>query len=91
MPLYEFECKRCGHITEVFHSVLRAQKMTTCEECEGVAEKVISKPNVQDDHPKWIDDNLRAQIQEDDEPPIESRTQLKKAEKEKGIVENPKR
>jgi hypothetical protein len=64
--------------------------MTTCEHCGGVAEKIISKPNVQDDHPKWIDDNLRAQIQEDDEPPIESRTQLNKAVKEKGLVENPK-
>lgn len=91
MPLYEFECGSCTRITEVYHSVLRAQKTTTCEHCGRVAYKIISKPNIHDDHPTWIDDNLRNAIQSEDEPPIESRTQLRKAEKEKGIVENPKK
>lgn len=90
MPLYEFECRRCAHITEIYHDLMRPQALTTCEECGGTAAKVVSAPNLQSDTPSWIDQSLRNMIQDDDEPPIETRTQLKKAEKEKGIVENPK-
>lgn len=91
VPLYEFECRKCAHIAEVYHSLLRSQNLTTCEECGGTAVKIISAPNVQSDTPAWIDQNLRNMIQDDEEPPIETRTQLKKAEEEKGIVENPKK
>jgi len=91
MPMYEFECRLCGNITERFRPVIRAgEHLTSCDHCEGVADKVISQPNIQDEHPAWIDDNLRATIQDENEPPIETRTDLKKAEKEKGLVENPK-
>jgi len=91
MPLYEFQCRLCEEITERFRPVLRAgDKMTSCDHCGGVAVKIVSTPNVQDDHPRWLDDNVRAQVQDDDEPPIESRTDLNKAVEEKGLVENPK-
>ena len=90
MPLYEFQCRRCEHITEEFQKLMEQKSLRTCEECGDTAAKVVSAPNIQDDHPSWIDQKLRNQIQDDSEPPIESRTQLKKAEREKGIVENPK-
>ena len=94
MPLYEYQCDdpECGHITEVSHARIPRfiTRFIECEKCRANARKIISKPNIQDPYPKWIDDNLRSQIQDDGEPPIESRTDLKKAEEEKGIVQNPR-
>lgn len=90
MPLYEYKCGKCFHVTEAYYAVDDMPGARPCEECGTAAVRVISKPNVQSDNPSWIDQSLRNMIQDDGEPPIESRTQLRKAEKEKGLVENPK-
>jgi hypothetical protein len=45
-----------------------------------------------DDHPKWLDDNVRNQIQGDDNaPPIETRSDYERHCKEKGIIVTDKR
>jgi putative FmdB family regulatory protein len=46
MPLYEYECKKCGHRFEKIQKF--SDKMVkTCPECGGQVEQMISAPAVQ--------------------------------------------
>ena len=46
MPLYEYECKQCGHRFEKIQKF--SDKMVKkCPECGGVVEQMISAPAVQ--------------------------------------------
>jgi putative FmdB family regulatory protein len=46
MPLYEYECKKCGHRFEKIQ--LYSDKMVKkCPECAGQVEQMISAPAVQ--------------------------------------------
>jgi putative FmdB family regulatory protein len=46
MPLYEYECKKCGHRFEKIQKF--SDKMVrTCPECGGQVEQTISAPAVQ--------------------------------------------
>jgi putative FmdB family regulatory protein len=46
MPLYEYECKKCGHRFEKIQ--LYSDKMVKkCPECGGLVEQMISAPAVQ--------------------------------------------
>jgi putative FmdB family regulatory protein len=40
MPTYEYECKSCGHISDVFHS-MTAKPRVKCSECGGRTKKLI--------------------------------------------------
>lgn len=91
MPIFEYRCRYCQEITERFYSVWQDPNRITCAHCGGYAHKIMSRVSVRDEHPGWIDDNLRASIQDDDEVPIQSRSDLDRVVKEKGLVENPKR
>jgi putative FmdB family regulatory protein len=42
MPLYEYQCSRCGSITEVIQKFSDAS-LTTCPDCSGKLHKLISK------------------------------------------------
>jgi len=46
MPLYEYECKKCGHR---FEKILKFsdKPIKKCPDCGGVVEQVISAPAVQ--------------------------------------------
>jgi putative FmdB family regulatory protein len=46
MPLYEYLCKKCGH---VFEKILKFsdKPIKKCPECGGAVEQVISAPAVQ--------------------------------------------
>jgi putative FmdB family regulatory protein len=41
MPIYEYKCSRCGHITEVWQK-LSDTPLDTCEVCDGSVKKIIS-------------------------------------------------
>jgi putative FmdB family regulatory protein len=46
MPLYEYECKKCGHRFEKIQKF--SDKMVKkCPECGGIVEQMISAPAVQ--------------------------------------------
>jgi putative FmdB family regulatory protein len=34
MPIFEYKCEQCGHVMEVLHKSLNAEKVT-CEKCGG--------------------------------------------------------
>ena len=44
MPIYEFECKECKHITEMMYlNATEAEgKLPKCPKCGGKTEKLIS-------------------------------------------------
>ena len=45
MPLYDYECRSCGHIVEVLHGV-NATGPTACEQCGGPMRKLMSTPSI---------------------------------------------
>jgi len=44
MPLYEYECQKCGHIFEKTQSIT-AEALKRCPKCRGKVQRLIS-PNV---------------------------------------------
>ncbi len=46
MPLYEYQCKKCGHRFEKIQKFSDA-KIKKCPECGGAVEQLISAPAVQ--------------------------------------------
>lgn len=46
MPIYEFRCKKCNAVTEVFQK--RSDKPPVkCRKCGGRLEKMVSRPAIQ--------------------------------------------
>ena len=46
MPLYEYQCKKCGHRFEKIQK-FSDKPITKCPECGGKVEQLISPPAVQ--------------------------------------------
>jgi putative FmdB family regulatory protein len=46
MPIYEFECKKCGAHTEVFQK-MNDKQPTKCRKCGGRLERLVSVPAIQ--------------------------------------------
>jgi len=40
MPNYDYKCKKCGHIFEVFQS-MTAERIKECPECSGEVQRLI--------------------------------------------------
>ena len=40
MPTYDYECTKCGHHFESFHS-MSADPLTDCPECDGSVQRLI--------------------------------------------------
>ena len=45
MPLYEYECRNCGHRVDVLHGV-NDPGPTACEQCGGAMRKLFSTPAI---------------------------------------------
>jgi len=86
MPVYEFECLKCGHVTEMILPLALADvRVTSCERCPSKARKIVSRlQNVKPDWEPYLDENLG------DEPVmVEGRGHRRKILKEKGLEEHP--
>jgi putative FmdB family regulatory protein len=44
MPIYEYQCKKCKEVFEIFHKIDEECKVT-CPKCLGQAKKLISATN----------------------------------------------
>jgi putative FmdB family regulatory protein len=42
MPIYEYECTKCGHQTEVWQRITD-QSVTKCDHCKGKMSRLISQ------------------------------------------------
>ena len=84
MPLYEFECDRCGQVMERIFSIALKPPACLCS-CGGVATGIISGgANRREWEPYW-DENLG-----DTPVLIESRAQRKRLMKEAGVIDSYK-
>lgn len=45
MPIYEYECKRCGHRFELIQK-FSDKPRKRCPECQGAVERLISSPAI---------------------------------------------
>lgn len=45
MPIYDYECRNCGHRVEVLHGV-NDSGPTACERCGGQVRKLFSTPAI---------------------------------------------
>ncbi|MDH3253785.1 MAG: zinc ribbon domain-containing protein [Acidobacteriota bacterium] len=46
MPLYEYECTKCGERTEIIQR-LADSPLSACPKCDGAVKKLISAPSFQ--------------------------------------------
>lgn len=93
MPAYEYQCTgpACGEVTEVVSKLSDYTGNIVCPQCGCLATQIITAVTTHDDHPLWLNDEVRAQIQGDNEPKIETRTEYARYMKEKGYVERDRR
>jgi putative FmdB family regulatory protein len=42
MPLHKFKCKKCGE--EISRIVMHEDRMLECEQCGGMAERILTAP-----------------------------------------------
>lgn len=45
MPTYDYRCQSCGHVVEIFHSILD-DGPESCERCRGPVERVLHPAGV---------------------------------------------
>lgn len=46
MPIYEYQCTRCGEVFEVFQKITD-EPLAQCKSCQGKVEKLISQSSFQ--------------------------------------------
>ena len=44
MPIYEYQCKKCGHRFEKLHQSFSEARVKKCPECGGKVEQLLSAP-----------------------------------------------
>lgn len=77
MPLYDYECVKCGELFEHFYPLKDWDKKPFCPSCDGKGRKLLTVGRSMDDHPAWLNDPvLQGNLQDLDDPgnrPIYSR------------------
>ncbi len=93
MPIYEYQCKKCGHRFEKIRK-FSDPHIKKCPECGGAVEQVISAPAVQFKGSGWYvtdyakksgasasSDDGHSTKKKDGKPKSETKAESKKAEK----------
>ena len=92
MPIYEYECIKCGAITEKYYKVDDIKDLVECDKCRHVAVKIISNFTFHSQTPLWLDDSVRGALQDEDaikhgrEKPIETRDEYDRYLKDRGFM-----
>jgi putative FmdB family regulatory protein len=83
MPIYEYECRKCGAHTEAFQK-LSDKPLTKCPKCGGRLEKRISAPAIQFKGSGWYVTDYAGKATKDSDTSSESKAEKtdKKAAKE---------
>ena len=80
--IYDYQCLKCGEITEAIRSVDERNNCPECEVCGGETKKIISAYNVHGDLEPYLDEHIGR------EPVwIKSRKHREKVMKEEGVSE----
>lgn len=77
MPVYEYECSKCGHMEEVFQK-FSDRSLTKCPQCAGKLQKLISQSSFHLKGTGWYvtdyanqSKNSRPESKQKDEPKTE--------------------
>ncbi len=85
MPIYEYECKKCGHRFERIQK-FSDKPVTRCPECGGKVEQVLHAPAVQFKGSGWyVTDYARkssAGSSSDSAPKTETKSEAKEEKKD---------
>lgn len=79
MPLYEYECDKCGEITDAHRSVENRNDCPPCR-CGGTTHKIISYGKSVSDLTPYYDDNLESWV--------DSKRHRRKLMRDQGVEEN---
>lgn len=90
MPIYEYECRKCGHRFERIQK-FSDRKVRTCPECKGRVDKLVHAPAIQFKGSGWYvtdysdkgKESSRREKAESETPKSESKTSDKKNGKDK--------
>lgn len=89
IPLYNFECPS-GHTHERFFKIADKPDTILCH-CGFVARQVMAIGGVEDDHPVWLNDQVREALQDSDrlraklDRPIETRGEWERRKRWLGV------
>ena len=88
MPIYEYKCisDYCKNTVERICTVAEWTPEIECPICGGEMRHQLPLVAVHDDHPRWLNDSVRTQIQGENEPPLETRKDYTQYCNERGIV-----
>ncbi len=88
MPIYEYQCKKCNEVFEIFHKI-DEDCHAACPKCLGPAKKLISATSFilkgsgfyVNDYPSQSRQEAKKAEKEASEKPISPKSEEKKAEK----------
>jgi putative FmdB family regulatory protein len=64
MPIYEYECIKCGHVAEVWQKITDSEP-TKCEACKGKMRKLISQSSFHLKGSGWYVTNYKSRRESD--------------------------
>ena len=91
MPIYEYECNKCGHRFEVIQKIADAP-VKKCEKCKGKVEKLISSPAIQFKGTGWyVTDYAKKGSRQDSSKPEKSADSASSASSESSAKSTKKK
>src|ERR1051325_5544731 len=82
MPIYEYECRKCGAHVEAFQKV-SDKPLTKCRKCGGKLEKKISAPAIQFKGSGWYVTDYAGKTTKNEKSESESTTDSKAEKSDK--------
>ena len=90
MPIYEYECRKCGAHVEAFQK-LSDKPLTKCRKCGGKLEKKISAPAIQFKGSGWYVTDYGGKTTKSEKSESESTTESKTDKTEKKKESSPQK
>src|SRR4026209_1988762 len=87
MPIYEYECRKCGALSEVFQK-MDAKAPTKCRKCGGKLDKKISAPAIQFKGSGWYVTDYAGKTTKSEKSESESSTDSKSEKTDKKTKES---
>ena len=82
MPIYEYECRKCGAHVEAFQK-LSDKPLTKCRKCGGKLERKISAPAIQFKGTGWYVTDYAGKTTKNEKSESESTTESKSEKTDK--------
>ena len=90
MPIYEYECRKCGAHVEAFQKI-NDKPLTKCRKCGGKLEKKISAPAIQFKGSGWYVTDYAGKTTKSEKSESESSTDSKSDKTDKKKESSPKK